>query len=98
DLIVTGVQTCALPISATMAMALLGLAGIAGSALAQGSKWQADHDAGWKAFQDGRLADAEKLLRSAQREARGFAQNDPRLATTVEIGRASCRERGYDRE
>src|SRR6516162_4980573 len=70
--------------AAVITMAVAGLAGTAQSALAQGPKWQADHDAGWKAFQEGRLADAEKLLRSAEKEARGFGQNDPRLATTLD--------------
>jgi tetratricopeptide (TPR) repeat protein len=70
--------------AAVMAMAIVGFAGAPRYALAQGSKWQADHDAGWKAYQEGRLDEAETRLRAAEKEAEGFGANDPRLATTLD--------------
>ncbi|MGE5754956.1 MAG: tetratricopeptide repeat protein, partial [Planctomycetaceae bacterium] len=70
--------------AAVMAMAIVGFAGAPRSALAQGSKWQADHDAGWQAYQEGRLDEAETRLRAAEKEAEGFGANDPRLATTLD--------------
>src|SRR5262249_39076174 len=51
---------------------------------AQDATWSTPHDAGWKAFQEGRLADAEKLLKSAAEGARRFGANDPRMATTLD--------------
>src|SRR5512144_983768 len=70
--------------AAMMAMALVGFAGAPRSALAQGSRWQADHDAGWTAYQEGRLDEAETRLRSAEKEAEGCGANDARLATTLD--------------
>ena len=61
-----------------------GLACPLGAALAQDSKWQATHDAGWKAYKEGRLDEAEKQLRAAEKEAETFGANDPRLATTLD--------------
>src|SRR6516165_9955735 len=53
-------------------------------AQAQESRWQADHDAGWAAYKEARFADAEKMLRAAEKAARAFGENDPRLATTLD--------------
>src|SRR4051794_8379515 len=68
------------------------LAGIAGLAVlpglatgqAQAPKWQAEHDAGWNAYKQGQLDVAETRLRAAEKEARAFGENDPRLATTLD--------------
>ena len=64
--------------------AVVGLACVPGIASAQESRWQADHDAGWTAYKEGRFAEAEKRLLAAEKEARGFGANDPRLATTLD--------------
>ena len=55
-----------------------------GSVYAQATKWQAEHDAGWKAYKEGRLGDALTQLRAAEKEAETFGPNDPRLATTLD--------------
>ena len=57
--------------------AVVGLALTPGVALAQGAGWQADHDAGWAAYKEGRFPEAEKRLRAAEKEARAFGANDP---------------------
>ncbi len=64
-------------------VAVIGLSAAA-TAFAQAPRWQADHDAGWKAYQEGRFEEAEKSLRAAEAEARTFGPNDPRLATTLD--------------
>src|SRR5262249_3126063 len=61
---------------------VVGLSCAIGIAQAQESRWQADHDAGWAAYKEGRFAEAEKLLGAAEKAARAFGENDPRLATT----------------
>jgi tetratricopeptide (TPR) repeat protein len=53
-----------------------------GIVFAQEPGWQADHDAGWAAYKQGRYADAEKRLRAAEKAARAFGPSDLRLATT----------------
>jgi tetratricopeptide (TPR) repeat protein len=73
-------KTCSL---AAIAMAA-SFAFTPGSALAQVSQWQANHDGGWQAYREGRLAEAERLLRAAETEARSFRANDPRLGTTLD--------------
>ena len=55
-----------------------------GAVFAQSEGWQADHDAGWAAYREGRFAGAETLLRSAAEKARAFGPDDPRLATTLD--------------
>src|SRR6516162_6661423 len=55
-----------------------------GIAYAQEPRWQADHDAGWAVYKEGRFGDAEKMLRAAEKAARAFGENDPRLATTLD--------------
>ncbi|HMB05209.1 MAG TPA: tetratricopeptide repeat protein [Isosphaeraceae bacterium] len=78
------------------ATVVLGLALSPVLVLAQGAQWQANHDAGWQAFQAGRLDEAEKLLRAAEKEARGFAASDPRLATTLDhLAWVLCAEGKY---
>ena len=64
--------------------AVTGLACAPGAVLAQDAGWQADHDAGWAAYKEGRFAEAEKRLRAAETEARAFGAEDPRLATTLD--------------
>src|SRR5437868_13842642 len=66
---------------------LAGIAGLAllpGPASAQAPRWQAEHDAGWSAYKQGRFGEAETRLRAAEKEARAFGENDPRLATTLD--------------
>ena len=46
--------------------------------------WKAEHDAGWNAYKEGLLDEAERRLRVAEKEARAFGENDPRLATTLD--------------
>src|SRR5256885_6298014 len=77
DYKVTGVQTCALPISAPQGYAELGnrVTGILEAA---------DHAAGEI------RNDARKLAADLEREARAKAE---RLTEKLKIGRASCRER-----
>ena len=38
---------------------------------ARGQDWKTDHDAGWEAYQAGRLDEAERRLKAAEKEARG---------------------------
>jgi tetratricopeptide (TPR) repeat protein len=47
---------------------------------AQSSSWQARFDAGWEAYQQGKYDEAAGLLGAAEREARTFPADDPRLA------------------
>src|SRR5512135_701257 len=63
---------------------LVGLACAPVRAADSDEAWREDHDAGWKAFRAARLDEAERRLRSAEREARAFGVNDPRLATTLD--------------
>ena len=49
---------------------------------ALGADWKAEHDAGWKAFKEGRLEEAELHLKLAEKEAKALGENDPALATT----------------
>ena len=37
---------------------------------ARGQDWKTDHDAGWEAYQAGRLDEAERRLKAAEKEAR----------------------------
>jgi tetratricopeptide (TPR) repeat protein len=53
-------------------------------ARAQESSWRANHDAGWKAYQEGRLSEADTLLRAAAKEARAFGTRDLRVALTLD--------------
>jgi tetratricopeptide (TPR) repeat protein len=46
--------------------------------------WRKHHDAGWKAYQEGRIAEAETSLRAAEAIARTFPPRDPSLATTFD--------------
>src|SRR4051812_49120129 len=64
--------------------AVLGVLVLPGISFGQASRWQADHDAGWNAYKQGQFADAETRLRAAEKEARTFGQDDPRLATTFD--------------
>ena len=56
---------------------------ITSSASADEAAWQKSHDTGWKAYQDGRIEEAEKQLRIAAKEVKAFAPADPRVATTL---------------
>src|SRR3954466_2397999 len=63
--------------------ALLGACALP-AAMARGADWKAEHDAGWNAYKEGRLDEAESRLKAAEKEARAFGENDPRLATTLD--------------
>ena len=65
-------------------IAVLALGLVPGYASARADQWQADHDAGWKAFQEGRLGEAERLLRSAETQAKARGDQSPELATTLD--------------
>ena len=67
-----------------VAVVLMGLACTPVRAANSDAAWREDHDAGWKAFRATRLDEAERRLRSAEREARTFGENHPRLATTLD--------------
>ena len=64
--------------------AVLGVLVLPGISFGQATRWQADHDAGWNAYKQGRFDEAETRLRAAEKEAQAFGQNDPRLATTLD--------------
>jgi len=66
-----------------IAAALLGACGIP-AAMAGEAEWKAEHDAGWNAYNEGCLDEAETRLRAAEKEARALGENDPRLATTLD--------------
>jgi len=53
-------------------------------AFADEASWQKAHDAGSKAFEEGRFDEAGKSLRAAENEARTFGDKNPRLATTLD--------------
>ena len=75
----------------------LALAAMAGTAPAQDTRWDREHDAGWKAFQEGRLDEAETWLRSARTVARTLGADDPRLATTLDhLAWVLCAEGKFD--
>ena len=44
------------------------------AAMAHGADWKAEHDAGWDAYKEGRLDEAERRLRAAEKEARTFGR------------------------
>src|SRR5512135_2851202 len=67
-----------------VAVILMGLTCTTVRAANSDAAWREDHDAGWKAFRAARLDEAERRLRSAERKARAFGVNDPRLATTLD--------------
>jgi hypothetical protein len=63
---------------------ILGLTILVAPSVAQDSLWKAEHDAGWSAYKPGRLAEAERRLRSSERAGRALSQNDPDLATVLD--------------
>src|SRR5262249_36586856 len=63
---------------------VLGLHVLAAPALAQDSRWRAEHDAGWSAYRAGRFAEAERRLRASEKAARALAPGDPNLATVLD--------------
>ena len=66
-----------------IAAALFAACGIL-AAPAGEAEWKAEHDAGWNAYKEGRLDDAETRLRAAEKEARALGRMIPRLATTLD--------------
>ncbi len=66
--------------STWMAAALVGSA--FATAGARGADWKSEHDAGWSAYKEGRIEEAERRLRAAEAEAQSFGETDPRLAAT----------------
>ena len=63
--------------------ALIGV-GAFPAATARGADWKVEHDAGWDAYKEGRLDEAERRLKEAEKEARKFGEQDTRLATTLD--------------
>ncbi len=51
--------------------------------LAQGGQWQSYMTAGVAAYQQGDYPEAEKQFLAGLKEAKGFGQQDPRLATSL---------------
>ena len=68
----------------TWLVVAFGWACLPSSGFAQAQPWQAADEAGWKAYQQGRLDEADKQLRAAEQAARAFGPEDPRLATTLD--------------
>src|SRR5262249_9452182 len=56
----------------------------AGTAYAQEAAWKKQDDAGWAAGKEGRVTERETLRRAAEKTARAFGANDPRLALTLD--------------
>src|SRR5207244_9676754 len=90
DDLVTGVQTCALPISLSRALRAVGqvLGGYARSS--QDLETTACEWAGFGLAATPRLLHGAERARQRQRRATVVA-----LQVSVEIGRASCRDRGW---
>lgn len=55
-----------------------------GTAHADEAAWKSAHDAGWVAFEAGKVEEAEAALVSAAKELRGFAPGDPRIDLTLD--------------
>ena len=72
--------------SVWLAAALVAMVYPSGAALAQESKWQAEHDAGWQAYKQGHFSEAERRLRAAE-GWRGFRRGRP---TTCHNARPPC--------
>src|SRR5689334_16009588 len=79
---IEGGRTMAGPRRAGLLLAILGLS----TCLAHGADsphtWEAHNEAGWKAYEDGKLAEADKHLRAAMELAQPFAATDMRKATS----------------
>src|SRR5437867_97643 len=64
---------------------------LASFAISQDTDWQKASDAGQKAYLKYDLAEAEKLLLSAVKEAEKFGESDARLATSLKgLGLVYC--------
>ncbi|MDX2038429.1 MAG: tetratricopeptide repeat protein [Isosphaeraceae bacterium] len=73
-------------LTARFALLIAIAGGFAGShaAVVRAGDWKAEHDAGWKAYREGRLEEAEKELRAAEKDAKAFGAEDPRFALTLD--------------
>ena len=60
---------------------LVGILGLALWSAAYGQDWEADAEAGIKAYEQGHYTEAEKLWVAALKEAEKFGPQDPRIAT-----------------
>ncbi len=68
-----------------LAVALVAMACFSAAAVAQESKWQAEHDAGWQAYKQGHFSEAERRLRAAEGVAQALGPttcDSPRRSTT----------------
>ena len=72
--------------SGWLAAALVAMVYPSEAALAQESKWQAEHDAGWQAYKQGHFSEAERRLRAAEGVA-SFRRGRP---TTCHNARPPC--------
>ena len=63
----------------------LSLAGILNAAAVPEAAWRKNCDGARQAFQQGKYAEAEKLLLAAARQAEAFGPRDPRLAATLNL-------------
>jgi tetratricopeptide (TPR) repeat protein len=66
-----------------VAAAAIGWFAIVASAT-RADDWKAEHDAGWNAYKEGKLDEAERHLKAAETQARALGESDPRLATTLD--------------
>ena len=57
---------------------------VTAAARADEARWRSEHDAGWRAYQEGRLEEAARALKAAAREARSFKADDPCMSTTLD--------------
>ena len=68
---------------ARIAWLLLGILCLASCSVLRGRRWDKYIDAGGKAYEQGKYAEAEKQFTAALKEAENFGEQDPRLATSL---------------
>lgn len=64
---------------------LIGMLCLTSCAVAQRPSWKSYYDAGFKAHEEGRYVEAERLFLAALREAEGFGAEDSRLAMSLNL-------------
>jgi tetratricopeptide (TPR) repeat protein len=69
-----------------LAASILALAAWAlpSTVVADEAAWKSAHEAGWAAFEAGRLPEAEASLAAAARELKAFPKDDPRIPLTLD--------------
>src|SRR5207247_5414730 len=96
DPLVTGVQTCALPISATRRSALFAPASPPAPCTPMGPTARARRSGGTAAAPGGDPVGATERADRLRGNSTGRRRARPRTPARPQIGRASCRERGVD--